>query len=100
MRLVLPGHGEPFTDLKGRIEGIMRHHGRRLGEVEMALEGEENTAFGVAEKIPWRSVPWSLMSPWVKRMAAEEVLAHLVYLRNTGVLDYRLRDGVPYFYLK
>ncbi|MEM3056884.1 MAG: hypothetical protein QW639_06625 [Candidatus Bathyarchaeia archaeon] len=39
---------------------MMKHHERRK-EVKLALHLGENTAFVVAEKITWRSVPWSLM---------------------------------------
>ncbi len=100
VRLVLPGHGEAFTDLKGRIDEIVEHHERRLREVERALAGGEKTALGVAEKLTWKSVPWSTMPPWVKLMAAEEALAHLVYLKSLGVVDYRPRGGVPYFKMR
>ncbi len=99
VRLVLSGHGEPFTDLKGRIEEIMRHHERRLREVKTALVGERTPHSGVAEKNTWRGAPWSLMPPWVKRMAAEEALAHLVYLKNTGVLGLGFAMGFHTFIL-
>ena len=34
---VLPGHGEPFTDLGGRCEQLLDHHRDRLDRIEAIL---------------------------------------------------------------
>ena len=69
---VLPAHGEPFTDLAGRIDELLAHHDARLDAVVSALGSRERTAYDVAHEL----FP-KLRSPHEERFALAETLAHL-----------------------
>jgi glyoxylase-like metal-dependent hydrolase (beta-lactamase superfamily II) len=96
---ILPGHEHVFDSIDERIDELERHHDMRIGEIKEALSDGENTVFKISSKISWKSRPWPLMPFWVKRMAASETLAHLVYLRNKGDVDEKIVDGVLYYSL-
>lgn len=83
---VLPAHGHPFGDLRGRCEAIQAHHAERLQELEAA-----------ADEVGWAPISrWSqeLFAPrsWGP-MADSETYAHLEHLRLAGKAERRTRDG-------
>jgi glyoxylase-like metal-dependent hydrolase (beta-lactamase superfamily II) len=86
VRLVLPGHGEPFQDLSGRAREILAHHQQRNQHILDALQDGPRTAYEVAQRIPWntKGVPWDELTHWVRRSAVTETLAHLEALRAEG----------------
>lgn len=78
VRLVLPSHGEPYTDLRGVVDGLIAHHERRLGQVEACLD-EPRRVKDVAAAI-FRKQATSLDA----MMASVEAAAHLVHLEARG----------------
>lgn len=101
VKLVLPGHEEPFTEFKDRIEGIIQHHSLRNSEILAALNSEAKTAFELTTEITWlhdvNGVGWYKLGNWDKRMAILETLAHLEAMRAKGELDKFSRDGILYY---
>ena len=95
--LILPGHEMSFTNLPNRVDQLFKHHEARLDEVKEALRGGKSTVFEVAGGIHWDSRPWMIMDFWTKRMAATETYAHLVYLRNKGVVSEATVDRVLHY---
>jgi glyoxylase-like metal-dependent hydrolase (beta-lactamase superfamily II) len=87
VRLALPAHGHPFTDLAGRAAEIRQHHLERLDILRHA--GDE---LGVApvetfmERL-FRERSWG-------EMAASETWAHLEHLRVLGAAEAVEVDGV------
>jgi glyoxylase-like metal-dependent hydrolase (beta-lactamase superfamily II) len=87
VRLALPAHGHPFTDLAGRAAEIRQHHLERLDILRHA--GDE---LGVApvetfmERL-FRERSWG-------EMAASETWAHLEHLRVLGDAEAVEVDGV------
>jgi glyoxylase-like metal-dependent hydrolase (beta-lactamase superfamily II) len=79
VKRVLPAHGDPFDDLRGRAREIIAHHRARLDAVRDALSGGGLTAYAVA-----RVLFPSLKSAHEERFAHAEVLAHLRYLQRRG----------------
>jgi len=77
VRHVLPAHGEPFTDLAGRVDELLAHHEARLDAVLVALGTRERTAYEVAHDL----FP-KLRSPHEERFALAETLAHLRHLER------------------
>jgi glyoxylase-like metal-dependent hydrolase (beta-lactamase superfamily II) len=78
--LVLPAHGEPFTDAPGRAAELIAHHERRLTRLEDMLSGggPAHTA-DLAERL------FSDVAHPADRLLAEmETYAHLEYLRLRG----------------
>ncbi len=79
VKRVLPAHGEPFDDLRGRVDEILAHHDARLDAVLAALGTRERDAYGVA-----RDLFPKLRSAHEERFALAETLAHLRYLERRG----------------
>jgi glyoxylase-like metal-dependent hydrolase (beta-lactamase superfamily II) len=77
VRLVLPAHGHPFTDLAGRADHIREHHDERLEVIRAA-----------ADDLPEGTVPDYMRRLFKERswgsMAESETFAHLEHLRILG----------------
>lgn len=91
--LVLPSHGDPFSDLRGRIDELTRHHADRLDEaVGFCAEGARTIA-DITRLMFNRTLDTHQMS-----FAAGEALAHLNHLERQGRLSRQQReDGVWLF---
>lgn len=87
--LVLPAHGEPFTDLHGRLAELLEHHDERMGELDAIVGDEPLTAWEVASRARWtrRKITLDEISPFHRRLALAETLAHLELLRAEGRLS-------------
>lgn len=97
-RKALPAHEYMFDDLQGRIQAIEKHHEERLQEMMRAFDGEAKTAYQIAARIGWATGAFATFSPWMKRAAIGETLAHLEYLAIEGHLaKERGEDGVVRF---
>jgi glyoxylase-like metal-dependent hydrolase (beta-lactamase superfamily II) len=101
VELVLPGHEQPFTEFRERIEGISLHHRLRNAEILAALGSDAKTAFELTTGITWlhdvNGVGWHKLDSWDKRMAILETLAHLEAMRAKGELDKFNRDDILYY---
>ncbi len=80
---VLPGHGEPFSDLKGRAEEIITHHEVRLNSILELLAQRPQHAYDITTQI----FSERLKNAEARRMAVAEVLSHLEYLRFKGKVE-------------
>src|SRR2546429_9825646 len=49
--IVLPGHGEPFKDLAGRVEEIIEHHEQREMQILTLLDERPQHAHQLAEQL-------------------------------------------------
>src|SRR2546426_7345162 len=81
--IVLPGHGEPFKDLAGRVEEIIEHHEERESQIMNLLDEKPQNAYQLAEKLFGQR----LKSNESRRMAVAETLSHLEYLRIDGQVE-------------
>ena len=88
VRRVLPAHGEPFDDLKGRVEQLLAHHRERLDRVLEIVRGPERDAYAIC-----RDLFPVLRSAHEERFALAETLAHLRYLEQRGKV--RPLEGAP-----
>jgi glyoxylase-like metal-dependent hydrolase (beta-lactamase superfamily II) len=106
VRLVLPGHGEPITEIAPLIRRRIAHHNRRLADVTELVSATVMTGFQVALAIPWvhREKHFLELEPRHQFLAFGETLAHLVALEahgtvvrarraNTTVWSHGLRAG-------
>lgn len=82
--LVLPGHREPFTRYRERIESILQHHERRLAELYSYIA--ENGAVVAFVCCEWMFGSHLRDQPHNMRFALTEVIAHLQYLQQQGKL--------------
>jgi glyoxylase-like metal-dependent hydrolase (beta-lactamase superfamily II) len=103
VELVLPGHEQPFTGFRERIEGIILHHRLRNAEIMGALGYDSKTAFQLTTEITWlhdvKGVGWYKLDSWDKRIAMLETLAHLEAMRARGELARFNRDDIIYYRL-
>jgi glyoxylase-like metal-dependent hydrolase (beta-lactamase superfamily II) len=84
--MVLPGHGEPFTDLAGRVGEISAHHKERLQQMVNLLAVEPQNANQLTNQLFQQRI---LNNHEARRMAVAEVVAHLEYLRFQGKVEQR-----------
>jgi glyoxylase-like metal-dependent hydrolase (beta-lactamase superfamily II) len=83
---VLPAHGHPFDDLRGRVKDIQRHHEERLARLrEAGDELGQATVEQLSQKL-FRQRSWG-------PMAESETYAHLEHLRLSGQASREQRDG-------
>ena len=89
-RLVYPGHGRPFGDAASRIEAILRNKVRRLETIRRAIREQPSTVTELADRLVAKAV-----LAHQRQLAISETLAHIAYLRWSGVVERRTRpDGV------
>jgi len=84
IELVLPGHRRLFTDARGRIDELKRHHDHRAQEVLTILEKGPMTAYQVASKMTWDidCETWEQFPVSQKWFATGEAISHLRYLEE------------------
>jgi glyoxylase-like metal-dependent hydrolase (beta-lactamase superfamily II) len=87
--LVLPAHGLPFRNLRGRVEAIRRHHEERLAVLESACE-QPRTAAELLPVLFGRDN----FDPHQNMFAMGEAIAHLNHLRHAGRLHVAEGGGV------
>jgi glyoxylase-like metal-dependent hydrolase (beta-lactamase superfamily II) len=86
--LTLPGHDEPFTGLRARIDEIIHHHGVRNREILEAIGRTHKTAYQIAQEISWAdNSGWQALPDFHKRMAIFETLAHLEMMTVDDILN-------------
>ena len=80
VKVCLPAHGHPFTDLRGRTDSIRRHHAERLDVLRAAAAALGDAPVEAYMKELFSERAWG-------DMAASETFAHLEHLRVIGEAD-------------
>lgn len=93
--LVLPGHRSVFTDFKGRITELKRHHEKRASDVAVILEDGPQNVAQVAAKMKWeiKCESWESFPVAQKWFATGEAMAHLRYLEEEGTVAVKRSNG-------
>jgi glyoxylase-like metal-dependent hydrolase (beta-lactamase superfamily II) len=86
-RLCLSGHGKPFVDVHGHIEGNRRLVGQRLDAVVAAVAGEPRTAVEIAQCVYEQPLSEHNASWWLS-----ETLSYLLHLERLGKVE-SVADG-------
>jgi len=98
---VLPGHGDPFTDLAARIDETNQHHEERNLEILKSLKPGPKTAYQITSEIKWQpdtgNTGWQSLPPLHKRLAILEILAHLKAMVIDGRADKALNNGIIFY---
>jgi len=101
--LILPGHGNRFVDLKGRVEKIIKHHKYRTAEIIRAIEVTAKTTYQIAAELTWRPATkgagWQDLDLWGQRLSVAETAAHLELLRFNGKADKFIGNSIVYYHL-
>jgi len=94
VKLALPAHGNPFTDLPGRVEDIKRHHVERL---DILREASDKLGHAPVEGYMRELFKERAWGP----MAESETFAHLEHLRHMGeAAANRTDDGLLHYQFK
>lgn len=100
--LVLPAHEGHFTDLAGRVDGLLAHHERRKGDVLAVLKNGPAVAYNIAKDVPWMPSKsghnWEKLDHWGHRMALMETLAHLNLLEKEEKAGRMEKDGLDLYF--
>ncbi len=100
---VLPGHRQPFSNHRKRIDELKKHHDVRNEEVLSILKDKGKlSAYEVASYMTWdidcdRWEDFPLPQQW---FAGGEALAHLQYLQGKGKVKREIQNGKALFSLK
>jgi glyoxylase-like metal-dependent hydrolase (beta-lactamase superfamily II) len=98
VELTLPGHDQPFTHLKARIDEIINHHNQRNLEILGTLALGAKTAYQIAQEITWGdNSGWNDLPPFHQRMAIFETLAHLEMMAAESRVNKLSRKGIFYY---
>lgn len=101
IKIVLPGHENPFTGLKSRVDELFQHHTQRKSEIMRSINTKPKTACQIATEIPWMldmgGARWEDLTPRDKRLAVLETIAHLESLRVERKISKVSNDGVIYY---
>ncbi len=93
VELALPAHEYDFIDLDERIRELEEHHTERMEEMLTGMNGHAKTAYEVAGHVKWVTGNFADFSPWMKRSAIGETLAHLEYMVMEGIVERAFEDG-------
>jgi glyoxylase-like metal-dependent hydrolase (beta-lactamase superfamily II) len=86
--LALPGHENPFSDFRKRIDKILQHHEQRNGEIMAALAHKSRTSYQIAQEVSWGlKGTYQSLPDFHKRIAILETLAHLEMMATKGQVD-------------
>jgi glyoxylase-like metal-dependent hydrolase (beta-lactamase superfamily II) len=100
----LPGHGPVFNALGLRIGTILGHHEDRRKAIMKSLRSGLQTAYAVAQQIPWMlnggSVAFRDLADWDKRMAVTETIAHLKLMVADDMVSNVDMDGASLYIAK
>ena len=91
--LTYPAHGGIIERGSARVEQILLHHERRLGEMHERAAAHSSTAWSLVG-----SIFRPHLSPIEQRLALRETVAHLEYLRLRDHLDVEERQGVLWYH--
>ena len=89
---VYPAHGQPFSDLKGRIEAIYDHHRTRKRLTYESVQRGTKTAFVVSQDIFGVDLP-----EFDQFLALNETYVHLIELIQEGLLREERAAGLIFY---
>ncbi|GIP39151.1 MBL fold metallo-hydrolase [Paenibacillus sp. J31TS4] len=89
--LAYPGHRDPFAGFAERAEELLRHHDERLAEMRRLLT-EPKTCYRLC-----RDVFGYQLSTHQLRFALAETIAHVIHLRDAGLVAEREQDWLAVY---
>ncbi|MFS0574287.1 MBL fold metallo-hydrolase [Sporosarcina sp. 179-K 3D1 HS] len=90
--LVLPGHGELFENLAGRIAEMKSHYVKRWLQTYEAIGSEGKTAYD-ASRIVYSNYTERRVMP-----AFLQTITNLIYLESKGAVRWEKRDGKIFYF--
>ncbi|MFC2035584.1 MBL fold metallo-hydrolase [Chloroflexota bacterium] len=101
VNIILPAHEHVFHNLQSRVEEIVRHHQQRNSEILETMKWQPKTAYQVSSGVTWMpelgGISFQDLTPWNKRLAILETLAHLETMRTDGRVEKNTTDSIIYY---
>lgn len=97
VELAFPGHRDPFTNYKERIEQLIAHHERRLTQMYSLIQAGANTGYTLCMQLFGERIAGNTHN---LRFAMSETLAHLFHLEKCGRIERSLQDAKVYFTMR
>lgn len=97
--LILPGHGDPFVGLAGRVDFLKSFHAKRLEELYGLVADGHASIIDIARSASWKHSNWDDWSLDQKFYSLGETFAHLVYLVNAGRVTMTICQNKRRFYV-
>ncbi|MCG8617178.1 MAG: MBL fold metallo-hydrolase [Desulfobacterales bacterium] len=91
LKLILPAHGSPITDPKGRIRKAIAHRHHRIDQIRNSIEEAGNLSFDEIYRrfYPKNALQRSLLGGWI--------VITLRYLLDRGEIRVEQKGGKPHF---
>ena len=93
VELALPAHEYDFIDLHERIDELEAHHTERMEEMLASMSNGPVTAYEVGRHVKGVTGTFDDFTPWMKRAAIGETLAHLEHMVMEGIVERLFEDG-------
>ena len=98
---ILPAHEHVFNNLQARVEEIIKHHQQRNSEIIETIKEQPKTAYQISSGVTWMpelgGISFQDLTPWNKRLAVLETLAHLETIRVDGRVEKFTTDSIIYY---
>jgi glyoxylase-like metal-dependent hydrolase (beta-lactamase superfamily II) len=93
---LLPAHGPVTASSHARVDELVAHHDGRLALCLASVEAGKDTAYGVAQDLPWTRHSRTLgeLDVFNAALASMETMAHLELLATQGRIARAEVDGV------
>ena len=88
---VMPAHGEPFADHRGRLASIIQHHAERKETLLRLAHKKPRTGWQLAAELFHGVMERNVFQ---QRLALQETLAHCQSLAQEGRLQKRVAEGL------
>lgn len=93
--LVLPAHGEHFSDVRSRVDYVFKHHEFRLREALESMNGWVD-AVGIARGLTWSRGKFDELGPVDHWLAILEALSHAEFLVEVGLAERHRAGKIMY----
>lgn len=97
--LVLPGHGNVFTNYREIIQELKQYYMSRVYEAFNTLKQSDKTLYQVAANMKWQwdFESWEELPPTHKLFALWDAHALLKYLEEIGLVKREIKENRPVF---
>jgi len=96
IEIILPAHRGVTCGAHERIDEIIAHHHERLDELlEVLRKNGPLSTYEIASRLTWNTpCTWEEMPTFQKYSAVGEVVAHLAFLLDKGLVEKEIQQGV------
>jgi len=100
--IVLPGHGDHFSNCRKRIKELKEYHMEKKHKIIDILQSGSKNIYETASQMVWdtRCDSWDSLSVAQKFFATGETYAYLEYLEGTGEIERKMKKQTAVYSLR